>query len=268
MTFNIRYGTADDGENSWPNRRDLVFEIFRQHRPDVVGLQEALRFQIDEIRQEFPEYGEVGVGRDDGKTAGEYSAILYLRNRFQISEEETFWFSDTPDQPGSKHWGNEIPRICTWASLTEKRSQRAFYIYNVHLDHMSQPSREKSTTKLSEQIAQRTHRDPVVVTGDFNADEDNPAISLLGEDNFSAADNSIASPRLIDTFRAVNPEADSVRTFHAFSGDVIGEKIDYVFVQPDAQVIFAEIIRYQKDGRYPSDHFPVVAKILLPRASN
>ena len=144
MSFNIRYGTADDGENRWENRREMVFDVIRNYQPDVVGLQEALRFQIDQIREALPEYGELGVGRNDGKIKGEYAAILYRTARFNVDESSTFWFSDTPDVPNSKHWGNKTTRICTWARLTEKKSSKSFYFYNMHLDHRSQQSREKS----------------------------------------------------------------------------------------------------------------------------
>ena len=102
MSFNIRYGSARDAENSWENRRELVFDVLREQQSDVVGLQEAQRFQRDNIRKALPEYGEVGVGRDDGKTVGEYSAILYLSDRYCADEEGTFWFSETPEIPGSK----------------------------------------------------------------------------------------------------------------------------------------------------------------------
>lgn len=262
MSFNIRYGTAPDGGNSWLLRRELVFEVLQEQQPDVVGLQETLRFQLDEIRARFPEYGEVGVGRDDGKTSGEYSAILYHRERFAVMEENTIWFSDTPDKPGSMHWGNKFPRICTWARLTEKQSGCGFYVYNVHLDHESQISREKSAHFLSEMIAKRAGSFPVVVTGDFNAGENNSAIQSLKNPSAQLVDKT-ASP-LIDTFRILHPDADSVGTFHAFSGNRIGEKIDYIFVQNDARVLSAEINHDQRAGHYPSDHFPVNARILLP----
>src|SRR5690606_11432004 len=134
----------------------------------------------DEIAEALRGYGEIGVGRTDGKTRGEYAAILYRRDRLEPLDSGTFWFSDTPDVPGSTSWGNRITRICTWARFRDRTAGGEFYLYNVHLDHESQPSRERSAAMLSERVAQRNAEGaPVVVTGDFNADEDNPAVLRL-----------------------------------------------------------------------------------------
>ncbi len=256
MSFNIRYGTADDGENSWPQRRELVFDVIREHDPDVLGTQEALRFQLDEIRAAVPGYGEFGVGRDDGREAGEYAAILYKADRFEVSESGTFWFSDEPEAVGSIGWGAHLPRICTWARLTEKDSGRAFYVFNVHLDHQSQESRERSAELLMERIGARAHADPVLVTGDFNAGEENPAMRyLLG------AGESEPDIGLRDSFRLAHPEAVEVGTFNGFEGRTAGPKIDAVLVSGTWTVESAAIVRTSADGRYPSDHFPVMAVV-------
>jgi len=267
MSFNIRYGTANDGDNHWEKRKELVFDVLREERPDVAGLQEALRFQIDQIRQALPVYQEIGVGREDGKEKGEYSVILYRQDRFQAEESGTFWFSDTPEVAGSRHWGNACVRICSWARLIEKTSGRAFYIYNLHLDHQSQPSREKSVQLLSRRIRQRKHPDPVIVTGDFNAEEDNPAVLYLkGSHAFAgeAGNQNSSTVVLRDSFRVLHPEVGGVGTFHGFEGRSGVGKIDYIFVSPEVQVRGAEIVHMQKNGRYPSDHFPVMAQIVLP----
>ncbi len=276
MSFNIRYGTANDGENRWKNRREMVFDIFRNHKSDVAGLQEALSFQIDEIIKAAPEFGMVGIGRDDGRKNGEYCAILYNRNRFGVDESGTFWFSNTPEVPGSASWGNSYTRICTWARFVEIKSsspgdslRRAFYIYNVHLDHESQPSREKSVVLLTERIGQRKHKDPFVVTGDFNAGEDNPAIlylngkAALDDGKGGEGKNPIA---MVDTFRVLYPDANEVGTFNQFRGLRSGDKIDYVFTTPEVKVLEAVILRDNVERRYPSDHFPVIAKLGLASA--
>lgn len=258
MSFNIRYGTANDGENRWPARRQLLFDVLRERDADLVGLQEALAFQIDEIVAAVPGYAVVGVGRDDGGAAGEFSAILFKDTRFRVADAGTFWFSDTPEVPGSTSWGNSITRICTWARLVD-RDGRGLYLFNVHLDHQSQPSREKSTALLRQRIGDRAFpADPVVVTGDFNAGERNPALAVL----VSKADP--ASP-FVDTYRVKNPDETTVGTFNGFKADnTAGEKIDYVLVQPGTDVISAEIVRTSRNGRYPSDHFPVAATVRLP----
>ncbi|MGH8223340.1 MAG: endonuclease/exonuclease/phosphatase family protein [Woeseiaceae bacterium] len=260
MSFNIRYGTADDGDNAWPRRKDLVYDVIRERNSDFVGLQEALRFQIDGIREVVPGYGEVGVGRDDGRQGGEYSAILYRLDRWRTVHSGTFWLSDTPDVPGSMSWGNEFPRLATWARFVEKTSGRSVWVINTHFDHRSQPSREKSAALLASRIADREPDDPVIVTGDFNAGEDNPAITYL-------TNGRSRSPiRLVDTFRVLHRETGGIGTFSGFEGRRDGPRIDYVFVAPEAQVQEAGIVREQRDGRYPSDHFPVYAKIVLPDA--
>ena len=250
MSFNVRYGTAADGENEWTARRELLFDTIRRQDSDLVGLQEALDFQIDEIVGAAPVYAVVGVGRDDGRKSGEYSAILFRKDRLHVAEAGTFWFSDTPAVPGSKSWGNNITRICTWARFVD-RDGRGFWLFNVHLDHESQPSRERSTQLLLERIEARPVREPVIVTGDFNAGESNPAMLRL-------------TGPFLDSFRVLHPDEESVGTFNAFKVGTAGrDKIDYVLVEPGTDVIRAEIVRASRNGRYPSDHFPVVASVRL-----
>ena len=263
MTFNIRYGTANDGVNSWPNRSALVIDVVRDRSPDILGLQEALRFQLDEMRTALPHYGEIGVGRDDGREAGEYAAILYRSDRFEMEESGTFWLSDTPRIPGSKSWGNRITRICTWARLASIETSERFYVFNLHLDHESQSSRERSVELLARRITEHADNDPVVVLGDFNAGEDNPAIRfLLGELAATDAGWSYPSPHLRDTYRTRYPTAgEDVGTFNAFRGESSGEQIDWILVSEHWDVLEAAIVRTHYDGRYPSDHFPVTALI-------
>ena len=257
LSFNIRYGTASDGPNSWPHRERLVRDVLRRQGGDFIGLQEALRFQIDAIRGSLPEYDEVGAGRDDGKEAGEYAAILYRWDRWYPTDSGTRWLSGTPEVPGSKTWGNEITRIVTWARFVEKATGRAVWLFNTHFDHVSQPSRERSAEMLASLIANRKTDDPVIVTGDFNAGEDNPAIRYLKNAN------NLSPVTLVDTFRVLHPETQSVGTGGGFEGRRDGPKIDYVFVEPDTRVLDAGIVHDSEAGRYPSDHFPVHAEVAL-----
>jgi len=249
MTFNIRYGTADDGPNSWQHRRDLVFGVLAQHRPHLVGLQEALKFQLDEILAARPEYAALGVGREDGKESGEYSAILYCKDRFRVVEQGTFWLSETPEVPGSKSWNTACTRVCTWARLADRASGRHLYFFNTHLDHVSQEAREKGAALILQRIAERKPADPVILTGDFNAGEGNVAIRKVKESG------------LRDSFRMVKPDAKPAGTFNGWKARTDGDKIDYVFVSEEVVVRDAEILHDNKDGRYPSDHFPVIAII-------
>ena len=250
MSFNIRYGTANDGDNHWLKRREQLFALLREQQADVIGLQEALHGQIEEILQAVPGYDYVGVGRSDGRRAGEYAAILYRTARLRPRRSDTFWFSDTPGVVKSTSWGNQIERICTWAYF-EDREGPAFYLYNVHLDHQSQPSRERSATLLLERIKTRDPRAPAVVTGDFNAGEDNPAAVAM-------------RASFLDSFRVLHPDAREAGTFNGFTfGQTSGDKIDFVFVERGTDVVEAGIVRTSRDGRYPSDHFPVTARIRL-----
>lgn len=255
MSFNVRQGTARDGDNRWELRRGLVCELVRAEAPDVLGLQEALRFQLDELRQALPGYAEVGVGRDGGKK-GEYSAILYRADRFDLTDAETFWLSDTPGEV-SNTWKAACLRVCTWGRFVERDTGRAFYHYNTHLDHVSQPAREKSVRLIVDRIGSRAHPDPFVLTGDLNAGEANPAILfLLAKGEFAA--QPVA---MVDTFRVLYPEAKEVGTFNGFAGKADGEKIDFILAAPSTEVLAVAIVRTGRDGRYPSDHFPVTATL-------
>jgi len=272
MTFNIRYAAAKDGDNSWDNRKDLAFDVLRKHSPDVVGLQEALRSQIDDIRAALPGYAEVGVGRDDGKTGGEYSAILYKKDLLAVTESGTFWLSDTPEACGSITWGNDCTRVCTWGRFVPKSAGKPFYMFNTHLDHISQYSRERSAILLSTRLRDRAQKDPFILTGDFNVGEDNLVVKYFKgvQELRIAGDGHSQNPvPLIDTFRALHSDATDVGTFHSFKGTRSNAKIDYIFTLPGTEVLQAEILHDNKDSRYPSDHFPVKAAIRLPeRTSN
>lgn len=247
MTFNIRFGTANDGENSWIARKSLVFEVIRNNNPDLIGLQEALDFQINEILDELPGYSYIGVGRDDGKYKGEYSAILFAKDRFIVDSTETFWFSETPNVAGSITWGGTLPRICSWGLLYDKFCNTPLYFYNVHLDHESQESREKSVDMLINKIESGKKNFPIILTGDFNCGEENPAIQ------------KILSSGLFDSYRLLNTRQDDEGTFNGFNGEKTGDKIDYIFVNNKFIVTESGIDYSNRDGKYPSDHFPVIA---------
>lgn len=257
MTFNIRYGTAGDGPDAWTHRRDLVADIIRRHDPDVVGVQEALRFQLDFLLEQLPDYAYCGVGRSDGAEAGEFAAVLFRTDRMELIEQKTFWFSETPEAPGSTSWGNRIPRICTRALLRDRATDASFVLFNVHLDHQSQPSRYRSIQLLRERMASWIAV-PVIVTGDFNAGESSEEMRLLRDGRPGTRDMPF-----VDTFRVRRPDADAVGTFNGFAGTRTGEKIDGIFARPDCTVLSAAILHDERDGRYPSDHFPVTATIRL-----
>jgi len=270
-SFNIRTAHADDGPNNWNFRKDIVSEYLKTSNPDIIGLQEAVRLQLDYIRQKFPQYAETGRPRDDGISKGEYNSILYNSERFTLIDARTFWFSDTPDVPGSSNWANAWIRICSWALLKENSSQINFYIYNLHLDNKSQLSREKSIILLTSRIKNRPANHPFIITGDFNATRDNSIIKYLTNKKtyFSLPKDKIDSLILIDTFNAVHPDAKNLATFNAdFKGVRIGRRIDYIFTQKNFQILDAGIEYTNIDNRYPSDHFPIYAILKLAKYNN
>jgi endonuclease/exonuclease/phosphatase family metal-dependent hydrolase len=264
MSFNIRDGTYADGDNRWENRRDVLFRVLCKYNCDIVALQEAYRFQIDQICEAAPQYGWIGVGRDDGKDQGEHSAILFRKDRLDVAEKGTFWFSDTPEEPGSITWGNARTRICTWGRFMDRSSRETFHLFNLHLDHISQSSREKSVMLLERQIASRRGADPVIVTGDFNSTEENPVVGYL-KGKLPMGESGVASVPLVDTFRLIHPDATEAGTFHEFKGGRNGKKIDFIFALPGVKVLDADILHDAENGRYPSDHFPVMAVFDLVR---
>ncbi len=248
MSFNIRYGTASDGEHRWPNRRSAVVATIRDHAPHVLGVQEALRFQLDELGAALPGHLELGVGRDDGISKGEYAALLVDTARLAPLTSGTFWLSDTPEVPGSMHWGNRITRIVTWARLLDRATGDTLRVYNAHWDHESQPSRERSAALMLTRIrADGRPSDGVLVLGDFNSDESNPAFRSL----------VARGTGLKDTFRARHPSAKVVGTFNSFRGDSTAGKIDAVLVGPDWMVLDAGIDRRKWGAVWASDHFAV-----------
>ena len=258
MSFNIRYGNAKDGENHWDKRKDTVVQVFRDVSADFVGGQEALPFQIEYIREVLgDQYAVLYRTREVDEAAGEASPIFYRGDRWQLDRgaHGTFWLSDTPEQPGSTTWGNRLPRIVTWGRFIDRRTGRAVYVYNTHFDHQSQESRVQAAGLMLQRMRDRGHKDePIIVMGDFNAGEDNPASVRLRQ----------GPPELVDTFRVVHPEATQVGTFGGFKGGRDGQKIDHIYVEPGVKVKSAEILHQQVNGRWPSDHYPVTAEIEFP----
>lgn len=251
MTFNIRYPASKDGENHWSKRVEFVSDVIRAQMPDIVGVQEAERSQLDDLAPHLKEFQEIGVGRADGKEAGEYSAILFKKEVLEIKDSGTFWLSDTPEIAGSKTWNNFHARVCTWARFQHKPTAKTFYFFNTHWDNASEEAKEKSSKLMAERILKRKEiADPYIVTGDFNNAENGPAINALK-----------TALGVKDSYRILHPDAKDSGTAHGWSGKQNGAKIDYIFLDPKIQPLESEIIHTQRDGRFPSDHFPVRAKV-------
>lgn len=256
MTFNIRNGMAKDGENDWIHRKEMVVDVIEEYAPDVVGLQEAFDFQADYINKAMDQYDVYYVCRKDGVKDGESCAIYYLKDRYELADSGTFWFSDTPSKP-STHWGNWHLRICSWVRLKNKSNGNGLYVYNLHLDHRSQNSRENSAKLLAKMISQRKVKDPYIVMGDFNMAVDNPGMKYLLKDGVDTP-----YPKLFSSWHTLNPDTD-VRSGHGFKGLTEGKAIDHILVEKEITVIKANIDQRKINGKYPSDHYPVTARLKL-----
>lgn len=258
MTFNIRTNTVVDVINSWAKRKDLVVDIIASDAPDVMGLQEVRNSQLKHIQKSFPQYDKYSAGRDNGKKKGEACPIFFRKDRFAMLDSGTFWFSSTPDKPGSKRFGNLFPRICSWVHLIDKNGGSGFYVYNLHLDSTSQSSREKSVEQLAAHIAKRATKEPFIVMGDFNMEINNPAMAYLQNN-----ENRTPYPKMKDVWLSVNYGQSKAGTHHKFSGKSECPKIDHMPISENAKVLEVIIDQRSRNGKYPSDHFPVIAKIKL-----
>ncbi len=259
MTFNLRYDTPNDGPNAWPHRKDLAASMIRLHRADLVGVQEALRHQLDDLTQRLPGYAWVGVGRADGREGGEYSAILYRTDRFELLDSGTFWLSETPAVPGSKSWDAAIERIATWARFTDRETGKTFFHFNTHFDHIGAEARAESAKLILQRIADIAGARPVVLTGDFNAtDASEPYRVLTG----TAPGGPLA---LRDALHASeHGHHGPTSTWNGFEAVQPGQRIDYVFTSEGVRVRQHAALIDTWDGRFPSDHLPVLAEIVVP----
>ncbi|MEM1246493.1 MAG: endonuclease/exonuclease/phosphatase family protein [Acidobacteriota bacterium] len=252
----MRYGLADDGPNSWPQRRQLVFDLIERGRYDFIGLQEALPFQIEEILEAVAGYDVYYRTREIDPSEGEACAVLYRSDRWALDEAEsgTLWLSETPETAGSQSWDSSLPRIATWVSVEERSAGRRWHVVNTHFDHRGEGARIESAGIVRELAKSLAASTPVVVLGDFNAAESSaPMLELLrAEGDFT----------LEDSFRKLHPGARDVGTFNSWTGETAGDKIDAVLVGPGIDVLEAEILRDHEDGRYPSDHYPVRARVV------
>jgi len=255
MTFNIRYNNKNDSLNAWPYRKDNAASQIKFHNVHILGVQETLHEQMMDLSQSLSQYKYVGVGRDDGKTKGEYSAIFYDTIRLKLLGSSTFWLSLTPEVPGSKSWDAAITRIVTWAKFTDARSKRTFFVFNTHFDHMGKEARRESARLLKQKVKDIAGNNPVVITGDFNSKPSDDPIKILTD----PADKD----RFIDT-KAVSltPHYGPQGTFNAFTPkETDNEPIDFIFLKGKWKVLQHATLSQTWEGRFSSDHFPVFAKL-------
>lgn len=257
MSFNLRYNTPNDGAHAWPERKELVATTIRFHRADVIGVQEALHDQMRDLEQTLPEHKWVGAGRDDGKTQGEYAAIFYRHARFELLESGSFWLSEKPEQAGSVGWDAAITRMVTWAKFRDLRSGKTFFHFNTHFDHLGQKAREESAKLLRARITALAREAAVVLTGDFNATEASPVYKILVAE--AQPRRWLKNARTISTLPHHGPDW----TFHGFGKAPERTTIDFIFVSEAVRVLRHAALYEYGEERYPSDHLPVFAEVIL-----
>ncbi len=256
MTFNVRVDVAADGDNAWSNRKGLVAALIRHEAPTIIGLQEVLLHQKHDLEEALPDYALIGVGRNDGRQAGEFAPLAYRLERFDLIDSGNFWLSSTPDIP-SKGWDAALPRIATWAVLRERTSGRLLRALNTHFDHVGKEARTKSAALIGEWVvSEEASGMPTIVMGDFNANPESEPYGRLSD---------TVTTRLVDS-RAISrmPPYGPRATFSGFriERDAPGP-IDHIFVTPEFAVESHAVITQHWGGRLPSDHYPVVAFLRL-----
>jgi endonuclease/exonuclease/phosphatase family metal-dependent hydrolase len=250
--FNIRYDNPADSGNLWVNRAPIVSNLIRFHKFDVLGIQEGLKNQLDDISNALPEYAQYGKGRDDGKDGGEHSAIFYRKDRFKLLKSGDFWLSETPDQPG-KGWDAACcNRICSWVFLEDVQTKKKFYAFNVHYDHQGVIARKESSKLILKKIAEIAGTAPALLTGDLNGGRDSEWYQRIA-----------TSGVLSDTHSKVKfPYANnsSLNGFRTPRGQTV---IDHIFMSKQFTATRWGILTDTYFGKFPSDHFPVLAEVEL-----
>lgn len=247
LSFNIRYANPDDGVDVWANRNDWVAALIDTSGADIIGLQEVLHSQLEDILNRTGRFAWEGAGRDDGAQQGEYSPILFDSERFERLEGGTRWLSSYPDSIGSRGWDAALPRVATWVLLRDRESGHQLRVWNTHFDHRGEEARLESARLIADWM-----RDGDVALGDFNA--------LPG----SAPWLALTASGLVDAGAAA--DQDTVGTFRTFdpTSDV-SNRIDYVFLAPGHELLSYAVLDPVVGGRYPSDHLPVRASVRLRR---
>jgi len=258
MSYNLRVDLPQDGINRWKNRREHVAALIRLYQPDFLGQQEGLIHQVEYLGKHLPGYAWIGVGRDNGRRAGELSSIHYNTERFELVEgsDRTIWLSKTPDMPG-KSWDAAYPRILTYGQFRHKETGVTVFVFNTHFDHVGQTARKNSAKLILRTIKKVAGSSPYVLLGDFNVTEDNRVYRIL----------TGGSPPMKDAFyHTETPHVGPLFTFEGFEvkSSLDKRRIDFIFVPADARVLNHAIIGHFRNGYYPSDHLPVYARVQFP----
>jgi endonuclease/exonuclease/phosphatase family metal-dependent hydrolase len=255
MSYNIRLDVKSDGENQWDKRKEKVAAQMNYYEADFIGGQEVQHHQLQYLLQNLAGYSYIGVGRDDGKEGGEYSCIFYKKEKFDLLQQSTFWLSPTPDTI-SKGWDAAIVRVCTYGLFKNKKTKQVFWVFNTHFDHIGKTARLESAKLIVSKINQvNTKGYPVIVSGDFNSKPDEPPAQYM----LSAMQNTRSISKL------VYGGADT------WNGFKFNEKprgcIDYIFVSNDKHMRVSKFatLTDSYDMKYPSDHFPILANIIIDK---
>lgn len=244
MSFNIRLGDADDGDNSWPNRKEAVIDMIETIAPDIIGLQEVKTMQIEYLAENLPQYSLVGVGRDDGIRKGEHMLVMFGTEKYDLLDSGNFWLSETPDEV-SRGWDGACNRMVTWVKLREKGGEKEFFFFNTHLDHKGEQARLEGVKLLVSKIDEIAGKNTAFVTGDFNAP---PADEVL-QPMFTRFDSA----------RDKAPETDKKGTFNGWGSAPNSFIIDYIFSRNAAPVMYRTVTE-DYGVPYVSDHYPIVAE--------
>lgn len=248
ITYNIRLNTSSDGINAWPNRKENVKSLVKFYDADILCVQEALPDQFDDLLANS-DFDVVGVGRDDGKRKGEFSAVYFNKNRFTKKDGGTFWLSLTPNIP-SKGWDAALNRVCSWVRLYDKTNKKEFLVFNTHYDHVGVQARIESAKLLKQKIQEIAPKLPVVFTGDLNVTPETEAIATIKSFLTDAKEIS------------VEPHYGPNGTFNSFNfNSDLKNRIDYIFVNKGFKVLKHATLSDSKDQRYYSDHLPVYARL-------
>jgi len=257
MSFNLRYDTPNDSANAWPNRKDWVASLVRFHGADVVGVQEALAHMLTDLDARLPGFARVGVGRADGRARGEFSAIFYRSDRLTLLDSGTFWLSPTPEAPGSKGWDAAIERVATWARFRDRLTGCSHLQLNTHFDHIGEQARQESARLIRRRLAQLSGGLPIVMTGDLNSTPTSASYRILTRDTVAGATPPLSDAMLTSRSGHYGPTS----SWTAFKAIVPERRIDYVLVSAPVAVASHGILPDSWNGRFPSDHLPVLATL-------
>lgn len=247
-TFNLRMDTPSDGENAWFHRKDMVNDLIRFYGFDLFGTQEGFTHQLNDILR-LSDYRFIGVGRDDGKDAGEHCAIFYRSDRFKVLDQGDFWLSEHPEKPGRGWDGTCCNRICTWGKFEDLKNHKQFYFFNVHYEYEGDVARRESSNLMISRIKSIAGNQPVFLTGHFNAFPTEEPIRILNDSGF-----------LNDSYK-ITKEAPfgPVCTYHGYDSTIkTEERLDYIWVTDSIQIDKYGVLTNTLYGHTPSDHFPVM----------